>query len=148
MSKMEGGLKMIAIIIGTHGKFSQEILRSSEMIFGKQENVSAITFEPGESADELVEKYKKAFGKLDCNDGVIFLVDLFGGSPFNAASRIVAENENMDILTGVNLPMLLEIYGLRDSSNVKELVDIGKKAAYEGIKSFKEVLSNEDEDEL
>ena len=139
---------MTAIIIGTHGKFSQEILRSSEMIFGKQENVSAVTFEPGEGPDDLVKKYKKELEQLDLKEGVLFLVDLFGGSPFNAASRIVSENENMDIVTGINLPMLLEVYGVRDSSNFQELVDTAKNAAKEGIKSLKEVLVQQEDDEL
>ncbi|MFT8315959.1 MAG: mannose/fructose/sorbose PTS transporter subunit IIA [Clostridium sp.] len=139
---------MTAIIIGTHGKFSQEILRSSEMIFGEQENVSAVTFEPGEGPDDLVKKYKKELEELDLKEGVLFLVDLFGGSPFNAASRIVSENENMDIVTGINLPMLLEVYGVRDSSNFQELVDTAKNAAKDGIKSLKEVLVQQEDDEL
>lgn len=139
---------MTAIIIGTHGKFSQEILRSSEMIFGEQENVSAVTFEPGEGPDDLVKKYKKELEQLDLKKGVLFLVDLFGGSPFNAASRIVSENENMDIVTGINLPMLLEVYGVRDSSNFQELVDTAKNAAKDGIKSLKEVLVQQEDDEL
>lgn len=139
---------MIALIIGTHGKFSEEILRSSEMIFGKQENIATAIFEPGESPDDLVVKYKSAMEKLDCKDGVLFIVDLFGGSPFNAASRVVAENDNMDIITGVSLPMLLEIYGSRSFSNISELIEIGKKAANEGIKSFKEMMVDQEEDEL
>lgn len=139
---------MVAIIIGTHGKFSEEILRSSEMIFGKQENVLSVTFEPGEGPEDLSKKYKKALGQLDCKGGVLFLVDLFGGSPFNAASIVVSENENMDIITGVNLPMLLEIYGSKDFSSVEELVSIGKQAAMDGIKSLKEVLAQQEDDEI
>ncbi|AGK99172.1 PTS sugar transporter subunit IIA [Clostridium pasteurianum] len=139
---------MTAIIIGTHGKFSQEILRSSEMIFGKQENVSAVTFEPGEGPDDLVKKYEKELEQLDLKQGVLFLVDLFGGSPFNAASRIVSENKNMDIVTGINLPMLLEVYGVRDSSDFDELVDTAKKAAQDGVKSLREVLVQQEDDEL
>lgn len=141
---------MVAIIIGTHGDFSEQILKSSEMIFGKQENVSSVTFHPGEGPDDLVEKYKTELEKLDCKDGVLFLVDLFGGSPFNAASRIVTEeeNKNMDIVTGINLPMLLEVYGSRNFSNVEELVSISKKAGNEGIKSFKEVFSQQEENEI
>ena len=139
---------MTALVIGTHGKFSEEILRSSEMIFGKQENIATATFEPGESPDDLVEKYKNAIEKLDCTNGLLFLVDIFGGSPFNAASRIVAESENMDILTGVNLPMLLEIYGSRSFSTVEELIKICKTAANEGIKSFNETMIGAEDDDL
>lgn len=138
---------MVAIIIGTHGSFSEEILKSSEMIFGKQKNVSTVTFKPGEGPDNLIAKYKTELEKLDCKDGVLFLVDLFGGSPFNAASRIVAENENMDIVTGINLPMLLEVYGARDFSSVEELVGISKHSGNEGIKSLNEVFSKQDNDD-
>lgn len=144
-----GGVKMVAIIIGTHGSFSQQILRSAEMIFGKQENVSSITFETGEGPDDLVVKYKTELAKMDCKDGILFLVDLFGGSPFNAASRVVTEskNENMDIVTGINLPMLLEVYGTRSSSVIKDLVNTAKQAGSEGIKSLKDVLSEQDDEE-
>ncbi|MBW9151573.1 mannose/fructose/sorbose PTS transporter subunit IIA [Clostridium estertheticum] len=138
---------MVAIIVGTHGSFSKQILRSAEMIFGMQENVSSVTFETGEGLDDLVEKYKNESEKLDCKDGILFLVDLFGGSPFNAASRIVTENDNMDVLTGINLPMLLEIYGSRGFSNLEELVSIGKRAGAEGIKSLREVFSETEDDE-
>ena len=139
---------MVAIIVGTHGSFSKQILRSAQMIFGMQENVSSVTFETGEGIEDLVEKYKNESEKLDCKDGVLFLVDLFGGSPFNAASRIVTQNDNMDVLTGINLPMLLEIYGSRGFSNLEELVSIGKKAGAEGIKSLREVFSQPDDEEI
>ncbi|MCX7883469.1 MAG: mannose/fructose/sorbose PTS transporter subunit IIA [Caloramator sp.] len=139
---------MVAIVIGTHGKFSEELLRTSEMIFGKQENVATVTFEPGEGTEELVAKYENTIKSLDTKDGVLFMVDLFGGSPFNAASRIAINNKNMDILTGVNLPMLLGAFGLRESLKMKDIISMVKSAANEGIKSFKEGLENIKEEEL
>lgn len=139
---------MIGIIIGTHGKFSKEIVKSAEMIFGQQENVKPVTFEPGESPDDLVEKYKAEMKELDYSDGLIFFVDLFGGSPYNAASRIVLEEENMDIVTGVNLPMLLEVFASKSFSTVTELVDIAKNSGSSAIKSFKASLGDIEEEEL
>lgn len=140
---------MVAIIIGTHGKFSRELLRSAEMIFGHQKNVAAVTFEPGENVDDLVNRYRSTLEELDCSHGVLFMVDLFGGSPFNAASSIVVSSENMDIVTGVNMPMLLEVFGARNSSGLKDILDIAKKSGCEGIKSLKESLSkNMEEDDL
>ncbi|MDP4143699.1 MAG: mannose/fructose/sorbose PTS transporter subunit IIA [Bacillota bacterium] len=139
---------MVAIVIGTHGKFSEQLLRSSEMIFGQQENVGFVTFEPGESADKLVDKYRDVLKTLDCSEGVLFMVDLFGGSPFNAASRIAAEDEKVDIVTGVSLPMLLEAFGSRSFLSLKELVETAKVAGTDGIKSFRDTLQNNDEEEL
>lgn len=139
---------MAAIIVCTHGNFSAELVKSSEMIYGKQNNVGVVTFEIGEGVDALEIKYKKVMENLDCSKGVLFLVDLFGGSPFNAASRIAVNNEMADIITGVNLPMLLEIFNSRDSLKLDELVEVIKKSSKESIKSFKENIKQEEEEEL
>ena len=139
---------MIAIIIGTHGKFSGELLKAAEMILGKQENVVAITFETGEGVDKLVDKYTQALQRLDCTDGVLFMVDLFGGSPFNAASRIVVKEEHMDILTGINLPMLLEVDSLRKKENLADVVAKVEQIGRAGIKSFKNTLQKMSVEEL
>lgn len=139
---------MVSVIVGTHGKFSEEIVRSAEMIFGKQSNVAAVTFEPGEGTEELVAKYRQALEEVDTKDGVIFMVDLFGGSPYNAASTIAIENDNMDIITGVNLPMLLEVFGVREMLSVEDIISIGLNTGKDGIRLFKETLTNSEEEEL
>lgn len=133
---------MVAIIIGTHGNFSEELVRSSEMIFGKQSNVSYITFKQGEGLETLVAKYNVAMDQLYTDDGVLFMVDLFGGSPYNAASMIALKNENMDVVTGVNLPMLIETLGSMSFSNVKELKDVAITAGLASIKSLKDTKGN------
>jgi len=138
---------MIAIILGTHGKFSEEILKSTEMVLGKQENVATITYLPGEGADDLMKKYEDAIKPLQCEAGVLFMVDLFGGSPFNAASRIAAKEENMDIITGINIPMLLAVFSAREDSTVDELARIAISTGHLGIKSLKETLKNNKENE-
>ena len=137
---------MIGVGVGTHGMFSEEIVKSSEMIFGKQENVSSVTFKPGEGVEHLVEKYKKAIEKLDCTDGILFMVDLFGGSPFNAASMIAMNMEKAEIVTGVNLPMLLEVFGSKEFMSITELVNIAEGSGREAIKKLEK--SQIDEEEL
>ena len=140
---------MIALIISTHGNFSEELVKSSEMIFGSQTNVGVVTFKPGEGTDNLVDKYNTLINDLDCTDGILFMVDLFGGSPFNAASILALKNDSMEIVTGVNLPMLLEVFGSRDFSSLSELVAIAQSAGKESIKQFvKEINTNIEEDEL
>jgi len=139
---------MISVIIGTHGIFSEEILKSAEMIFGTQENVGSVTFKPGEGVDDLVEKYNKLISELDCKDGVLFMVDLFGGSPFNAASILAMKNDNMEIVTGVNLPMILEVFGGRDFSTLSELLAIAENAGKEAVKVLIKNFETNTEDEL
>jgi PTS system mannose-specific IIA component/PTS system mannose-specific IIB component len=104
------------------------------MIFGSQENVGSVTFNPGEGIDSLVEKYNNLINRLDSKEGVLFMVDLFGGSPFNAASIIAMKNENMEIVTGVNLPMILEVLGSREFLNLQELVQIALNSGKDAIK--------------
>ncbi|MET3211577.1 UNVERIFIED_CONTAM: PTS system mannose-specific IIA component [Paenibacillus sp. PvR008] len=139
---------MIGVIVGTHGKFSKEILRSTEMIFGHLENVVGVTFEPGESVNGLVEKYKEALETIDWTDGLIFLVDLFGGSPYNAASRIVAGYEKMDIVTGVNLPMIVDLLTNRGLEKVENLSDLAIYAGQDSMKSFRVIRDIQTEEEL
>ncbi|MCB2307233.1 mannose/fructose/sorbose PTS transporter subunit IIA [Clostridium estertheticum] len=138
---------MIAIILATHGKFSEEILKLTELILGKQENVATITYLPGEGADDLMKKYEDVIKSLRCKAGVLFMVDLFGGSPFNAASRIATKEEKMDIITGINIPMLLGVFSAREDSTVDELAAIAISAGQLGIKSLKETLKNSKENE-
>jgi PTS system mannose-specific IIA component/PTS system mannose-specific IIB component len=139
---------MISVIIGTHGTFSEEILKSAEMIFGAQENVGSVSFKPGEGIENLAEKYSELISKLDCTDGVLFMVDLFGGSPFNAASLIAMKHENMEIVTGVNLPMILETLGSRDFSSLTELLAIAENSGKEAIRVLVKNLETDIEDEL
>ena len=70
---------MFAIIVGTHGLFAKELVKSCEMICGEQKNVRAVTLVPGEGPDDVVKKYEEAIKELDCSGGVLFLNDLFGG---------------------------------------------------------------------
>ncbi|OOM72498.1 PTS system mannose-specific EIIAB component [Clostridium puniceum] len=140
---------MIGVIIATHGNFSEELLKSSEMIFGSQTNVGAVTFKPGEGTENLVDKYNILIDELDCTDGILFMVDLFGGSPFNAASMLALSNNSMEIVTGVNLPMLLEVFGSKDFSSLSELLTIAQNAGKDSIKQLiKKIDKDLEEDDL
>lgn len=138
---------MIAFVVASHGEFSRELVKSAEMILGDQENVITVTFKPGEGLDDLAEKYKKAIKELDADDGVLFLVDLFVGSPFNAAASLISTEKHMDIVTGVNLPMLIEGFVQRGSSDLETLVETLSQSAVEGVKSFRKTLQTTKEEE-
>lgn len=128
----------IAIIIGTHGSAAEQLLKTAEMILGEQSNVAFIDFVPGENAETLIEKYTAKLGGLDTSNGVLFLVDTWGGSPFNAASRIVIDKENYEVVTGVNIPMLAETFMARDDNpSFAELVAIAVETGRVGVKALK-----------
>lgn len=115
---------MTHIIVATHGKFSEEIVNSAAMVYGEDENCHVVTFLPGEGGEHLIEKYNAIIATLPENEPVLFLVDLFGGSPYNAASRVASERDNTDIVTGINLPMLLEVLDAKDGASLDELVEL------------------------
>lgn len=128
----------IAIVIGTHGWAAEQLLKTAEMLLGEQENVGWIDFVPGENAETLIEKYNAQLAKLDTTKGVLFLVDTWGGSPFNAASRIVVDKEHYEVIAGVNIPMLVETLMARDDDpSFDELVALAVETGREGVKALK-----------
>lgn len=128
----------IAIMIGTHGWAAEQLLKTAEMLLGDQQNVGWIEFVPGENAETLIEKYQARLADLDTSKGVLFLVDTWGGSPFNAASRIVVEKENYEVIAGVNIPMLVETLMARDDDpSFDELVAMAVETGREGVKALK-----------
>jgi len=128
----------IAIVIGTHAWAAEQLLKTAEMLLGEQENVGWIDFVPGENAETLIEKYTAQLSRLDTSSGVLFLVDTWGGSPFNAASRIVVDKEQYEVVAGVNIPMLVETLMARDDNpTFDELVALAVETGREGVKALK-----------
>ena len=85
---------------------------------------------------------------MNQRDGVIFLVDIYAGSPFNAASLLSMKKDNWDVITGVNVPMLINVFLERESvGEYLQLVDISKQTARDGIKSLKYSLNNNNTEE-
>ena len=107
---------MVGIIIASHGEFANGILQSGAMIFGEQENVKAVTLMPSEGPDDIKAKMKDAIASFENQDEVLFLVDLWGGTPFNQANSLFEEHKDKwAIVAGMNLPMLIEAYASRFS---------------------------------
>ncbi|MEN5015276.1 PTS mannose transporter subunit IIAB [Erwinia sp. Eh17-17] len=128
----------IAIMIGTHGWAAEQLLKTAEMLLGDQENVGWIDFVPGENAETLMEKYQTRLAQMDSTQGVLFLVDTWGGSPFNAASRLVVDKPNYEVVAGVNIPMLVEVLMARDDNPAfDELVALAVETGREGVKALK-----------
>ncbi|WEV60320.1 mannose/fructose/sorbose PTS transporter subunit IIA [Streptococcaceae bacterium ESL0729] len=110
----------IGIVIASHGEFADGIKQSGSMIFGDQEKVQSVTFMPNEGPDDLYQKLTNAVATFEASDEVLFLVDLWGGSPFNQANRIFEESKDrMAIIAGLNLPMLIQAYTERFNPDAK-----------------------------
>lgn len=107
---------MVGIVLASHGKFAEGILQSGSMIIGEQENVAAVTLLPSEGPDDIRKKMEDAIADFDSDEEVLFLVDLWGGTPFNQANTLFEEKKDKwAIVAGLNLPMLIEAYTSRFS---------------------------------
>lgn len=105
---------MVNIILASHGEFAEGILQSAEMIFGEQDQLETVIFMPSEGPEDLKAKLDQAVKSFGSEAEILFIVDLWGGSPFNQAS-VIHETmpEQTAIVAGLNLPMLLEALGAR-----------------------------------
>ena len=102
---------MVGIVIASHGAFASGILQSAQMILGEQENTRACTLMPSSGPEDIRKQMEDAINSFDDPTQVLFLVDLWGGTPFNQASALLAGHEDTwAIVAGLNLPMLIEAY--------------------------------------
>lgn len=136
----------IGIIIASHGKFAEGIHQSGSMIFGEQEKVQVVTFMPNEGPDDLYAHFNNAIAQFDADDEILVLADLWSGSPFNQASRVAGENPDrkMAIITGLNLPMLIQAYTERlmdAGAGVEQVAANIIKESKDGIKALPEDLN-------
>ncbi|WP_317329656.1 mannose/fructose/sorbose PTS transporter subunit IIA [Enterococcus faecium] len=133
---------MVGIILASHGQFAEGILQSGSMIFGEQENVKAVILKPSEGPDDLRAKLEEAVASFDNQDEVLFLVDLWGGTPFNQSNTLFEEHKDKwAIVSGLNLPMLIEAYASRFSmESAHEIAAHIVETAKDGVKVKPEEL--------
>ncbi|HGS0506710.1 TPA: PTS sugar transporter subunit IIA [Streptococcus pneumoniae] len=134
------------IVLVGHGHFATGIYSSLQLIAGNQENVEAIDFVEGMSADELKQKILLAISN---EEEVLILSDLLGGSPFKVSSTIMGENpaKTMNVLSGLNLDMLMEAVFARMAHSFDEVVNKSVVAAQGRVVNGKELFSTDAEEE-
>ncbi|MCH3943598.1 MAG: mannose/fructose/sorbose PTS transporter subunit IIA [Atopobiaceae bacterium] len=133
---------MVGIVLATHGKFAEGIKMSGEMVFGKQDDVEAVTLMPEMGPDDFKAALEKAIAKLSDQKEVLILCDLWGGTPFNQSSGILSKHDSWAVVTGLNLPMLIEALASRPNAKsaqelASSLVTVGK----DGVKVKPESLA-------
>ena len=124
---------MIGVLITTHGNLGSELIRAAELIKGALNGVSHVSVDQTKGVEEIKKEINAAIKKLDKGQGVLILTDLFGGTPSNISLSFLKEGK-LEVVTGVNLPMLLKISDSREGLNLKEfasyLKEYGKKNIY------------------
>lgn len=125
---------MIGVVIVTHGNLGKELLATAGLIVGDIPATKALSVQTNESAETIRSHMEEAISAVDAdNDGAIVLTDMFGGTPANVALSFLGER-NVEVITGVNLPMLLKISGAQKRG--KSLYDVAHDLAVTGQKNI------------
>ncbi len=122
------------IIICTHGSTGVEMLNSVRMITGIEDGLEAIEFKDDYSPEDVLDSYNKAIKNLN-RDNYIILTDIKGGTPFNCAARIAMQNNNCNVLTGVNIPMIISLV-LDSSNSIEETINNSLEEGKLAIEKF------------
>lgn len=136
---------MVGIVIATHGGFATGILQSATMIFGEQPDVAAVTLQPNQGPDDIRSQIEAAIASFENQEDILILVDLWGGTPFNQANALISgHEEKWAIVSGLNLPMLLQAYDARtavDTAHEVAAEIVGE--ARDGIKIYPDGIEPE-----
>lgn len=133
---------MVGIIVMTHGELAAGLLSACEVIMGPSEQVKALSLRREGNIDELAEEFEHALEEVDTGDGVLVLADLFGGSPCNVASMGLRNALSYHLVSGANLPMLIEAINSRDEGLApRELAERCLEAAGAGMRHVNELLA-------
>ncbi|MCP3139285.1 MULTISPECIES: PTS sugar transporter subunit IIA [Pyxidicoccus] len=124
---------MVGLVVAAHGRLAEELVSTAEQIVGKLPAVATCNIEPGTPVEELRAKMKQAVARVDEGEGVIILADLFGGTPCKE-SLMMCQRMNLEVLAGVNLPMLLKANSLR--SEQMSLPEMANQLASHGQRNI------------
>ncbi|HEU4967379.1 PTS sugar transporter subunit IIA [Sphingomonas sp.] len=130
---------MIGLVLVTHGRLAAEFVVAMEHVVGPQSAVEAICIGPDDDMEMRRGDIAKAIRKVEAGRGVIVLTDLFGGTPSNLAISLMQPGK-VEVIAGINLPMLIRLEGARRTMNVKDAVAAAREAGRKYISVASEVL--------
>mgnify|MGYP000268170875 CR=1 FL=1 len=132
---------MIGLVIVTHHELCESLIHVARMLYGKPEKTVGVPLLEGEGLEELRDKVMKAIDEVNDGSGVLILVDIFGGTTMNVSALIAVERTDVEIVSGVNIPMLLTVLIERENGiSLKELARKAIEAGKEGIIDVREKI--------
>ncbi len=130
---------MIGLVLVTHGRLADEFVTAMVHVVGPQERIATIAIGPEDDMEERRADIAAAIAEVDAGHGVIVLTDLFGGTPSNLAISLM-ERGRVEVIAGMNLPMLIRLGGARTAMQVAEAVAAAREAGRKYISVASEVL--------
>lgn len=136
---------MYGVIVATHGNYASGLKSTIKLVCGEMENLRTVDYVAEMSVTDLEKKYEEAMEELKAYDKIIFLTDIFGGTPFNRAAMKYVGNDNVKILAGVNFTLVYSAL-TADSDDIDEDIAEMIEAAKDEIAEFKPEKPNNDDD--
>lgn len=130
---------MIGLVLVTHGRLAVEFVQALEHVVGPQQNVSAICIGPEDDMEKRRQDIIDAVAAADEGDGVVLLTDMFGGTPSNLAISVLDKGQ-VEVIAGINLPMLIKLAGLRSTATLSEAVTQAQLAGRKYINVASQLL--------
>ncbi|HDO1318815.1 TPA: PTS sugar transporter subunit IIA [Aeromonas veronii] len=131
---------MIGIVVSGHINFASGMQSAMKAIVGEPEQMRFVDFVESMSTDDLETALRNAAQEVNSDDGVLFLTDIPGGSPANRASVILMDSDQVEVLSGVNLPMIANAAFERDGTSLHELIDILQDIGKSTIQDMRKAL--------
>ena len=133
---------MIGVLVATHGEMAKGLFDAIDMICGTQEKFSIVSLKRGQDAESFGEELGEKINELNSGEGVVVLVDLLGATPMNQSALNLYKSDNVEVITGVNLLMVVTATMERDCfSDIKELVEKIKNDGKDSVCSVRELLN-------
>ena len=130
---------MIGLVLVTHGRLAEEVRSALEHVVGPQDNCETICIGPDDDMEQRREDILRAVDKVDQGQGVVVLTDMFGGTPSNLAISVM-QQRSVDVIAGVNLPMLVKLARVRGDLDIKQAVNVAAEAGRKYINVASETL--------
>jgi len=130
---------MVGVVLVTHPNLGEEFIRSAELICGKLPFLTPVSIDTRKGVEVLREEIARAIKSVDSGAGVLILTDMFGGTPSNMSLAFLSE-KRVEVVTGLNLPMLIQISNSREGRSLQELAKMVKEAGQRNINLASEVL--------
>lgn len=138
---MEQIAKMIGLVLVTHGKLAEEFRHALEHVVGPQRQLETVAIGPEDDMDQRRQDILDAVIRADEGNGVIILTDMFGGTPSNLAISVMSAGR-IEVIAGVNLPMLIKLAGIRGENNMQKALTDSSEAGRKYINVASSVLSS------
>ena len=133
---------MIGLVLVTHGQLASQFVAAMEHVVGPQKQVVAICIGPDDDMEQRRRDILDAVAKSDTGDGVILLTDMFGGTPSNLAISVM-DKARVEVIAGVNLPMLIKLASVRETKDLREAVDQAQESGRKYISIASRVLAGD-----